>query len=224
MIVTWLLLRVWGSTQAEPNLCRWICSPECSSVFGTAWWPQNIGPVLTQQWRWLRSRHWFPGGSRAGSLPQQSEHRGEADRRRSGLLEGGIGTFLQLYNSFVLPAVTLCMFYVSMLTKCANSFSRRYRIWQRPVLDPTSVSEHCEQRIRNERAEIFIKTRPCSSSTEVSHSSFPPVLGFSAGIFSIALDSCQRSPGSTETTWRRMWHFTRSLSFIHQRIMCPEGQ
>lgn len=172
MIVTWLLLRVWGSTQAEPNLCRWMCSPECSSVFGTAWWPQNIGPALTQQWRWLRSRHWFPGGSRAGSLPQQSEHRGEADRRRSGLLEGGIGTFLQLYNSFVLPAVTLCMFYVSMLTKCANSYSRRSRIWQPPVLDPTSVSEHCEQRIRNERAEIFIKTQPCSSSIEVSHSSF----------------------------------------------------
>lgn len=45
-----------------------------------------------------------------------------------------------------------------------------------------------------------MKTHPCLSSTEVSHPSIPPVLGCTAGIFSIALDSCQRSPGSTETT------------------------
>lgn len=48
--------------------------------------------------------------------------------------------------------------------------------------------------------------QPCPSSTEVSRFSIPPVLGFSAAIFSVALDPSQRSPGSAETTWRRMWH------------------
>lgn len=67
-------------------------SPECSFVFGTAWWPRSIVQELTRRWRSLQSRHWFPRGSRAGSLPRWSE-RVENDRRSINLEERRRGRF-----------------------------------------------------------------------------------------------------------------------------------
>lgn len=81
-------------------------SPECSSVSGTALWPQSTAREPTRRWRSLRSRHWFPRGSRAGSLPGQSESEGyrdgEKDRKEKDSLFGTV-----LMNTMLSQSATL---------------------------------------------------------------------------------------------------------------------
>lgn len=90
--------RKWSfSLEEEPR--RY--SPECSFVFGTAWWPRSTAQELTRRWRSLQSRHWFPRGSRAGSLPRWSDRVGN-DRRSINLEERRRrGSF---YGNTTLPA------------------------------------------------------------------------------------------------------------------------
>lgn len=188
----------------------------------TAWWPQSIVRVLTQQWQSLQSRHWFPRGSRAGSLPQLSENRGEKNTHLN-LVEHAVHKCIfqsHRVNLRLLHYRSARFIRNSDLehNKCTILHGRRLHAGDTEASDSCSdiASRFWICRNRRDEEGIFMKTQSSSLSAYsnyhwwVLRSTCPLSL---CTTLSAAHVSETLSAPTTRCWW--MWHFTITQHLLH---------